>query len=320
MRVDLSRTCLPVLAVTLSIAGVVSHEGVTLTAADPLAAVKALYLSADYEQALVLLSTLDVGSGADEADEYRALCLLALGRMAEVEDVLESLIVRNPAFRMSSTEVPPRLVAMFEEAHTRLLPDLLWTRYAAARVSFEDGDYLEASSRFRALSTLLADERLPADETVAGTADLRMLVEGFLKLADAAVAAAEADTGTDVDDEAVSTASSMPAIDRDEAAVGEVVLQYTRAYSALDADAVAGIFQTVDRRALQAAFNGLTSQTIEARDVTITIDAGGQSAGVTLTWVVDAVPKVGDSMTAEMPVMLRMRKSPTGGWLIVERR
>jgi hypothetical protein len=51
---------------------------------DRLAGVKALFAAADYEAALIVLSTDDVASSPG-ADQYRALCLLALGRLDDVD-------------------------------------------------------------------------------------------------------------------------------------------------------------------------------------------------------------------------------------------
>src|SRR4029078_13044928 len=77
-----------------------------------LAAAKALYATGEYETALTRLSAVGVitGDAADEIDEYRSLCLRALGRTGEAQRSLEALIVRSPLFQMSEADVSPRLV------------------------------------------------------------------------------------------------------------------------------------------------------------------------------------------------------------------
>src|SRR5438552_5238261 len=101
-----------------------------------LTAAKSLYASGDYEEAL---KKLPPASDTDvvEADQYRALCLLALGRTKEAEQSLESLVRRRPLFKMSDTEVSPRLVTMFREVRKRLLPAAIRDLYAKARTTFD---------------------------------------------------------------------------------------------------------------------------------------------------------------------------------------
>jgi len=154
-----------------------------------LAAAKALYASGAYEEALSRLpSTTEAGSAADEANQYRALCALALGRTAEAERSLEELIIRRPMFKMSDAEVSPRLVTMFHDVRKRVLPAVVRTMYGAARTSFEQKRYEAASAQLKDLTAVLNDSDLASQ---AGTlADLKLLAEGFQKLADAEIAAA----------------------------------------------------------------------------------------------------------------------------------
>src|SRR5579863_2105895 len=76
--------------------------GVCVTGAsaqDPLAAAKDLYASAAYEEALSTLTSVTEQSAPDiihQADQYRAFCLLALGRNAEAESAAESAIRHDP--------------------------------------------------------------------------------------------------------------------------------------------------------------------------------------------------------------------------------
>ncbi len=167
-----------------------SQGQVTLAASDDLAAARALYASGDYETALTRLAAARSESTADEVDQYRALCLLALGRTNETERSLEELVSRRPLFRMSEDDVSPRLVTMFHTVRQRLLPGIIRELYARGKASFEEKRYAEAASQLRDMLDLLEDE--DAANAPEAVRDLQMLGEGFLKLADVEVAAAKA--------------------------------------------------------------------------------------------------------------------------------
>lgn len=155
----------------------------TLGPSADLAAAKTLYASGSYEEALAKLATATAPETVDEADQYRALCLLALGRTTETERSLETLITRRPLFRMSETEVSPRLVTMFRTARKRLLPDVARTLYARAKSSFDRKEFAPAAADLKTLLQLLSDEDMERDSPAAS--DLAMLADGFLRLATA---------------------------------------------------------------------------------------------------------------------------------------
>jgi TonB family protein len=155
--------------------------------AGDLAAAKALYASGDYEEALNNLSAIKAEDSADEVEEYRSLCLLALGRTAEAQRSLERLVTRNPLFKMSEADVSPRLITIFHDVRRRILPVTVRDLYAKAKTNFEQGKYDVAKPQFEDLMTLLADDDLAED--AASLSDLKMLSDGFLKLATAQLAA-----------------------------------------------------------------------------------------------------------------------------------
>jgi len=164
---------------------------------DDLAAAKALYAQGTYEDALARLNTIHGDATANDVDEYRALCYLALGKTAETQHALESLFGRSPLFKMSDADVPPRLVAMYHDVRRRLLPAAVRSEYAKAKTNFDQKNYSAATTGFTDLLLLINDDDL-GDEAAA-LADLKMLGEGFLNLAsieqqkaDAAAAAAKA--------------------------------------------------------------------------------------------------------------------------------
>ncbi|HKV98913.1 MAG TPA: energy transducer TonB [Vicinamibacterales bacterium] len=156
-------------------------------AAADLAAAKALYASGDYEEALNNLSAIKAEDSVDEVEEYRSLCLLALGRTAEAQRSLERLVTRSPLFKMSEADVSPRLITIFHDVRRRILPGTVRDLYAKAKANFEQGRYDVAKPQFEDLMTLLADDDLAED--AASLSDLKMLSDGFLKLANAQLTA-----------------------------------------------------------------------------------------------------------------------------------
>ena len=150
------------------------------------AAAKQLYANAAYDEALERLSRVNPPPGlADQVDTYRALCLLALGRSRESEQIIERVLTRNPKYTLDDADVSPRLVMVFRAVRARILPVTARNLYALARASYEAKKFDTAARQFREVVDLLAGE--PNSDT--GVADLRMLAEGFLRQIDAATSA-----------------------------------------------------------------------------------------------------------------------------------
>lgn len=148
-----------------------------------LAAARALYASAAYEKALERLARAGQGAGLiDEVDTYRALCLLALDRTSESERVLEGILMRNPRYVLDEDTVSPRLVDVFRGVRARVLPDAARNLYSAARASFDDKKYDVAVVQLRELQALISPANVPG--SAVGLTDLRVLCDGFLKLAE----------------------------------------------------------------------------------------------------------------------------------------
>src|SRR5262245_40514825 len=70
-------------------------------AQQPLSEARELYVSASYEEALAALTRIRSGSvdapAIEQIDQYRLLCLFALGRVTEAQAVADDLITKNPA-------------------------------------------------------------------------------------------------------------------------------------------------------------------------------------------------------------------------------
>jgi hypothetical protein len=153
----------------------------------PLSAARDLYASARYDEALAVLD----GLRPDEApvrerksiEQYRSLCLLALGRGVEAEAAIAAVILADPLFQPSEADAAPRIRTAFSDVRARMLPEIATARYGDAKASFDRKDAVTAERQFRELLALLDDPQMEGR-----LADLRVLATGFLDLAAAAAA------------------------------------------------------------------------------------------------------------------------------------
>jgi TonB family protein len=151
----------------------------------PLAAARDLYASARYDEALAVLNGLrPQESGNPTAmrsiEQYRSLCLLALGRGTEAEAAIAAVVASDPMYLPTETEASPRVRTAFSEVRQRQLPDIARTRYASAKSAFDRKDFTTAEQQFRDLLRLIDDPDMGGR-----LADLRMLVAGFVDLSSA---------------------------------------------------------------------------------------------------------------------------------------
>lgn len=158
-------------------------------ATDALKDARDLYAAAEYERALGLLDQLPVDVGSDRiVPEYRAYCLLALGRAAEAEQAIAAVVVAEPMYRPSGADVSPRVQAAFSDVRRRLLPGIIQRQYAAAKAVFDARDFLQARDAFDEVLTALADSDVAGVASQPPLSDLRTLAAGFRELsAEAAV-------------------------------------------------------------------------------------------------------------------------------------
>jgi tetratricopeptide (TPR) repeat protein len=160
-------------------------------AEDSLAAARDLYASAAYEDALAVLSRLPQSNQPLEVtravEQYRALCLLALGRTAEAEHAIEAVIAGDPAFRPAA-DVSPRVRATFGDVRRRMLPAIIQQTYAAAKSAFDRKEFSAAASGFTQMLVMMTDPDVEAAAARPPLSDLRTLASGFRELAAAAAA------------------------------------------------------------------------------------------------------------------------------------
>ena len=167
--------------------------GGPVAAADPdsLTAARDLYSSAAYEDALNVLNHLrSAGVKAEEGssvEQYRAFCLLALGRNNEAKDAIEAVVTADPLYRPSDNDVSPRVRTAFTDVRKRMLPAIIQQRYAQSKAAFDNKDYAAAAEGFSQLLKVFADSDLGAAADQAPIADLRMLAVGFQELSAKAI-------------------------------------------------------------------------------------------------------------------------------------
>jgi hypothetical protein len=166
---------------TLMPSPVLAQEG-------PIAAARDLYASARYDEALALLNGLrpqEQGNTSNlrSIEQYRSLCLLALGRSAEAEVAIAAVVASDPMYLPTETEASPRVRSAFSEVRQRQLPEIARTRYSAAKGAYDRKEYPVAEQQFRDLLKLIDDPDMGGR-----LADLRVLVSGFVDLTTAAAA------------------------------------------------------------------------------------------------------------------------------------
>jgi hypothetical protein len=149
------------------------------TIPDPFARAKDLYASAEYEQALQILDGAEFAAGGVEVDQYRALCLLALGRNDAALRVIQRIVEKNPLFEPPATQVSPRVQSTFRDVRKQLLPAIVRQTYTDAKAAFDAGEMDKAKRRFEdVIAEVDGLEGLGSKEF----GDLRVLSKGFVDL------------------------------------------------------------------------------------------------------------------------------------------
>jgi tetratricopeptide (TPR) repeat protein len=159
---------------------IVCSASVASAEQDLLVHAKDLYTSAAYDEALAALTTYQAPPDhVIEADEYRAFCLLALGRNADASKIIEEIVTADPSFLPAENQASPRVREAFRDVRQRVLPAIVRKAYADAKTSFDRKDFETATRQFDRVLTLLKD---PAAAGSGDLADVRTLSNGFLDL------------------------------------------------------------------------------------------------------------------------------------------
>jgi TonB family protein len=150
-----------------------------LVSAADLDRVRTLYGSAAYEEALAAMPSVNGEAVRTDLEQYRALCLLALGREQEAVATVERLVRDNPMYLPAAGDTTPRLQAIFAAARSKLVPDLAKAAYGDGKAAYESKNRDVAHGAFKRTIELI--DSLPnAGKT--SLADLRLLAGEFLTL------------------------------------------------------------------------------------------------------------------------------------------
>src|SRR5262245_25536422 len=167
-----------------------------LGAQDPLASARSLYASAAYDEALKNITELSAegggriaGASYREVEEYRFLCLLALGRNSEAKESISAVVTADPLYKLDENTTSPRVLNAFRTVRREVLPDILNNIYNAGKSMYDAKDYKGAEPQFRKVINLAGDPDLGGKGN-----DLATLAKGFLDLAVTANTAAPAPT------------------------------------------------------------------------------------------------------------------------------
>lgn len=183
---------------------------------EQLAEARALYAAGSYTRSLEVLAKVEEPAHLDAADQYRALCLLALRKPQEAERVIERLVLRNPLPDEGLQIRSFRFVEIYQAVRLRLVPKLASASYSAAKASLESKDYDTAIRQFEETLELI---RSAEDRTALS--DLELVASEFRALAGLRAAADRLERTSTVPVEPVAAAtlepSTLPALILDDA-------------------------------------------------------------------------------------------------------
>ena len=151
---------------------------------------RALYDSASFDEALVVLDRVSGAqpeSDVEEVQRYRALCLLALNRTSDAQRAIEIVFSRDPLFRLSDGDAPPRMRTAFNDVRRRLMPKVVDQLYASAKLTFDRKEYDLAATQFNDLLTFLEDGDT---RDLPSLKEFRTLATGFRDLSQTALVTA----------------------------------------------------------------------------------------------------------------------------------
>jgi hypothetical protein len=166
-------------------------SGPRLHAQDSLEAARQLYASAEYTSALSMLNALTTTESSREDRRaialYRTLCLLAIGRAAEADRAIESMVSADPLYRPNADDIPPRMLRAIAETRKKMLPAILQDKYKESKAAFDKQDFSHAASGFKEMLDGLGDPDIATAASQSPLADLKTLAIGFYELSSKAL-------------------------------------------------------------------------------------------------------------------------------------
>jgi TonB family protein len=144
--------------------------------------VQDLYASASYEAALTAVSSVNDLNPDPEIEQYRVLCLVALGRTDAAERAVERVLTQHPLYRPGAADTPPKIQELYTTVRRRLVPSLAHTMYVDGKTAFDRKDRTAAVRIFDELTRITDDRDLRDDPALA---EMKVLASGFLTLSNA---------------------------------------------------------------------------------------------------------------------------------------
>jgi len=166
--------------------------GIVFAQDGDLATARDLYASAAYEDALTVLNRLrssDHPAAQSRAiEQYRAFCLLALGRPDDAQRAIEAVVVAEPSYHPSDADVSPRIRSAFTDVRRRMLPGIIQQKYEQSKSAFDKKEFKAAAEGFKQVLAALADPDVASEAKTPPLSDLQTLAVGFAELSAAAAA------------------------------------------------------------------------------------------------------------------------------------
>lgn len=136
------------------------------------------YEAAAYTEALSVLAQADRSSPSKvvEVEQYRAFCLIALGRMDDAKNAIATLVEADPFYVPPAS---PRILSFVSEVRRDSLPAVARGLLDNGRTAYAQKRFEDARGSFELLLRVLAD---PDMKSRPETADLRAIAEGFVDL------------------------------------------------------------------------------------------------------------------------------------------
>ena len=149
---------------------------------DALEKAKKLYDAAGYEEALSTLNASEDDSPDHvvQAHQYRALCLIALGRTDDAERTIGELVAVDPFYVLPASLASPKVLTFIATSRTKALPAVARALLDSGRTAFTAKDFALARKNFGLLLRVLDDEAMQGRPELE---DLRALASGFVTLA-----------------------------------------------------------------------------------------------------------------------------------------
>ena len=160
----------------------------TASAQNILDRAKDQYESAAYEEALSTLGDAGSTTPVDKVqlEQYRALCLIALGRLPEAEQAISALVAADPMYVPSASVASPRVLSIVAEIRKKELPSIIRGLLDQGRQAYQRKELAAARQTFELILKLAEDPSLAGRPELD---DVKVVARGFADLAAASAAA-----------------------------------------------------------------------------------------------------------------------------------